>query len=103
MKKDLSQKQYVALNGDVCPVCGSDDVEFDRDGTVSTDGDKRGFYLIPITCTDCQSYWSDKAKLVGYSDLEHGDNVPVEVKIDGKTFRINEEAYNDLMAVAEEV
>ena len=63
MKKPLTQKQYVDKVGGVCPYCQSTDIEgehFEVDG---------GSAWQEVHCNDCDAYWTDLYKLVGYEKI----------------------------------
>lgn len=62
-KQPLSEEDYVAKCGGICPVCGSDQVE---GGSIAIDGPcaSQG-----VVCNDCNAEWTDVYQLSGYSDL----------------------------------
>lgn len=63
-KPVLSNQEYVRSLGVVCPVCQSDNI---------TGGDitvNEGFVLQDVYCSDCESEWTDRYKLIGYDSLE---------------------------------
>lgn len=63
----LSSKEYMKQGGLKCPNCGDDNIASDRidaDGTVG---------MAQVQCHNCLSIWVDQWKLIGYSDLEVGE------------------------------
>lgn len=58
----MTDKGYVASAANLCPFCGSDDIEggeFNADGTSA---------WCDVICNDCGKSWQDHYQLVGYSE-----------------------------------
>jgi len=65
MAKDyLTDSEYVARGGSVCPVCKSDNVS---GGPLESDGG--GSAYASCVCEACGAEWTDYYRLIGYSDL----------------------------------
>jgi hypothetical protein len=65
----LSQEEYAATNGEICPVC-----EAKR---VARNGDPKGQHnllFLGLRCESCGSTWYMRLKLEGYSDVQF--NIP---------------------------
>lgn len=60
----MTPQEYIANGGTKCPVCGSEDIEGD-----SFDVDA-GSAAQRIDCNDCNSYWIDDYRLVGFVMVE---------------------------------
>jgi len=65
-KQPLTDEEYVAKGGGVCPVCGSDQVE---GGSIDVDGPSAAQ---SVSCNDCNAEWKDIYQLTGYADLVSG-------------------------------
>ena len=61
MPELLSEKEYVASGGCVCPSCGSKDIE--AMGHAQIMGN---FGYQPVRCNVCPFEWADNLELVGY-------------------------------------
>ena len=59
---EMSQFEYVAHKGNVCPFCGSRNIE---SGQYESGDD---WTTCTVTCNDCAKEWHDVYKLIGYSD-----------------------------------
>jgi transposase-like protein len=63
-KKPLTDKEYVAIGGCRCPICGNSDVE---GGGVEIDA---GIAWQEVSCHACGAEWTDQYELVGYNKVE---------------------------------
>lgn len=59
----MNNEEYVAKAGNVCPACGSDDIE---GGSIDVEGK---IAKQEVSCNNCDAEWSDNYMLCGYSDL----------------------------------
>lgn len=67
MSEPLSQEAYAKAHGHLCPVCGSDNLDW---GSVDIDGPVA---WQSVACEDCASTWSDVYRFDCYEDLDvHG-------------------------------
>jgi len=57
----LSNSEYLAKEGNVCPFCRCSEVE--SNGTVEVDG---SIAWQKVTCTECDESWQDNYNLVGF-------------------------------------
>lgn len=60
----LTDEQYVAKGGGVCPVCKSTQIE---GGSIQVDGP--GAWQ-GVRCLECEATWNDLYALKGYAELE---------------------------------
>jgi len=65
MVKKLTQKQYVAEGGSICPVCRGADIVADHP---EIDGAQ---VWVNVECP-CGAYWTDVYELTGYDNLNEG-------------------------------
>lgn len=63
MSKVLTEKEYVAKDGNVCPVCQSKNILTNRLSTAQDYASRL------IECSDCGSYWEDFYQLTRYEFL----------------------------------
>lgn len=66
----LTDAQYVARKGNVCPACGSSNLwghSVDVDGATASQ---------PVECLDCDANWNDAYVLTGYTDLQASSFTP---------------------------
>ena len=59
----ITAKEYIELNGAICPACGSSQIEADRleiNASITWSN---------VVCCECLAQWTDTYKLVGYSEL----------------------------------
>lgn len=59
----LTDAEYVAKAGTVCPGCHSEQIE---GGSIEVD---LGTATQPMTCNDCGAEWTDVYQLTGFSNL----------------------------------
>jgi hypothetical protein len=59
-----SSDAYAKMEGQFCPVCGSDEL---TGGSFNTDS---GYVTQKVGCGNCGAEWTDLAKLIGYQDLK---------------------------------
>jgi formate dehydrogenase maturation protein FdhE len=73
----ISNEEYVSKSGNVCPLCGSRNIEsesIEADGTVAWAFTK---------CHDCESEWNDLYKLTAYDILtDNHTEKPIETILD---------------------
>lgn len=62
----ITQDEYVRQSGDICPACGSWDVE----AVESFSGIGAGYALRPIKCVECLATWHEEYALTGFVSLE---------------------------------
>lgn len=60
----LTDEQYVARNGSICPACSSSQI---RAGDIEVDG---ATAWQSVSCLHCEATWNDMYALKGYSELE---------------------------------
>lgn len=60
----LTPLEYVAKNGNVCPVCRSDDIQA---GEIQIP--EGGATWQPVKCNHCGSTWNDVYELIKYDNL----------------------------------
>lgn len=66
----LSDEEYVAKAGNICPFCQSADVRvIDQTDMTGTD------LISPCKCDSCQKWWSDVYRLAGYDPCDAGEHV----------------------------
>lgn len=61
----LTNKEYVAKGGTVCPKCDGEDINADM-LEVSADTDVA---YANVWCANCKAEWTDRFVLTGYSDF----------------------------------
>ena len=66
-RKILTDKEYLAKSGTICPVCKGDNIEG------SSIEVSCNYAFQEITCNDCYSSWVDHYELMGYDELTIGD------------------------------
>ena len=59
----LSEEEYVAKEGGICPWCESKDI---CGGAAEFDGD---YCWLNVVCDACNKEWTDLYSLVGYEEL----------------------------------
>lgn len=57
----LTNEEYVAKGGNICPHCGSTDIVGGSDVEIGT-----GTAMQGVSCSECGVEWVDQYKLVGY-------------------------------------
>jgi len=62
-KKKLNEKKYLESGGNICPYCGSDDL---NTGNVQTDS---GIAWQDVECDGCGSEWRDLYTLTGVEEV----------------------------------
>ncbi len=62
---DVKQENYLKSNGNLCPNCGSINIE--SHGSMEADCDLAWSF---VTCMDCSSTWQDNYRLESFSDLD---------------------------------
>lgn len=71
-------KQLDHFRGDVCPECGSKDVDWSYDMGAAQEfdatGRPTGNITMPTTCYACGLEYSEVYKLIGYRPFEDGEN-----------------------------
>ena len=65
-RKRRKQKEWLASNRLICPVCKSDNI---------TSGDMMGPYEYERICNDCGTEFEERLKLVGYKITKKGEEV----------------------------
>jgi hypothetical protein len=63
--KVISSDSYAQAKGQVCPVCGSR--ELDR---APASGSESGKVIVWVGCEICRHVWLENYQLIGYTDLE---------------------------------
>jgi hypothetical protein len=71
--QSLEPSHYLESGGDVCPVCGSHDLDAHR---LEVDGSQAWGR---VECGSCGASWSDVFKLVGYEDLQVSDEAQAKM------------------------
>lgn len=66
--RTFSSKDYVGHGGSKCPVCGSTNVNTTSD--IEADGANA---WQEVSCSHCQSEWTDTFVLSGYTNLKVGN------------------------------
>lgn len=56
----IPQAKYIAHDAQICPVCGSEDVEY---GDLNTD---TGVITQEMDCSDCEVEWYSMFRLAGF-------------------------------------
>lgn len=58
----MTDEQYLAKGGNVCPFCGSEEIS--GEGSVQVDSNEA---WQTIVCRSCDKEWMDVYRLIGYS------------------------------------